>query len=43
MIKTFNKGSINIIMYHYVREIKKSKFKNLKGLEFKNLEIRSMI
>lgn len=35
MIKTFNKGSINIIMYHYVREIKKSKFKNLKGLEFK--------
>ena len=26
--------TINIIMYHYVREIKKSKYPNLKGLEF---------
>ena len=25
-------------MYHYVREIKKSKFPNLKGLEFKDFK-----
>ena len=25
-------------MYHYVREIKKSKFRNLKGLEFKDFK-----
>ncbi len=30
--------SINVIMYHYVREIKKSKYPNLKGLEYKNFE-----
>ena len=28
--------SISIIMYHYVREIKNSKYSNLKGLEFKD-------
>lgn len=33
MIKTFN-NNIYIIMYHYVRNIKKSKFPNIKGLEF---------
>lgn len=30
--------SINVIMYHYVREIKNSKYPNLKGLEYKNFE-----
>ena len=30
LIKDF---SISVIMYHYVREIKKSRFPNLKGLE----------
>ena len=33
MIKTFS-NNIYIVMYHYVREIKKSKYPNLKGLEF---------
>ena len=33
MIKTVN-NNIHIVMYHYVRNIKKSKFPNLKGLEF---------
>ena len=33
MIKTIN-NNIHIVMYHYVRNIKKSKFPNLKGLEF---------
>ena len=33
MIKTVNKN-IYIVMYHYVRNIKKSKYPNLKGLEF---------
>ena len=33
MIKTFN-NNVYIIMYHYVRNIKKSKFPNIKGLEF---------
>ena len=30
--------SINVIMYHYVREIKNSKYPNLKGLEYKNFK-----
>ena len=30
--------TINIVMYHYVREIKNSKYPNLKGLEFKNFK-----
>ena len=30
--------TINIIMYHYVREIKKSKYPNLKGLEFSDFK-----
>ena len=44
--------SLNVITYHYVRKIKKSKYSNLKGLEFslfkkqinflKNFEIISM-
>ena len=29
---------IYIVMYHYVREIKKSKFSNLKGLEFEDFK-----
>ncbi len=33
MIK-IKKNNIYVIMYHYVRPIKKSKFKNLKGLEY---------
>jgi peptidoglycan/xylan/chitin deacetylase (PgdA/CDA1 family) len=37
MIKTKN-SNIYIVMYHYVREIKKSKFRNLKGLEFKDFK-----
>ena len=37
MIKTKN-SNIYIVMYHYVREIKKSKFQNLKGLEFKDFK-----
>ncbi len=32
-IKRFEENSINIIAYHYVREIKKSNFPNLKGVE----------
>ncbi len=34
MIKKFNKYSLNIIGYHYVREIKKSKYPNINGVEF---------
>lgn len=30
--------TINVVMYHYVREIKNSKYPNLKGLEFKNFK-----
>ena len=30
--------SINIVMYHYVRPIKKSKYPNIKGLEFENFK-----
>ena len=33
MLKTYN-NNVYIIMYHYVRNIKKSKFPNIKGLEF---------
>ena len=33
MIKTFS-NNIYIIMYHYVRNIRKSKYPNIKGLEF---------
>tara|TARA_Y100001958_G_C21244957_1_gene574363 strand:- start:426 stop:1382 length:957 start_codon:yes stop_codon:yes gene_type:complete len=33
-IKKFEKNSINIVAYHYIREIKKSNFPNLKGVEF---------
>ena len=33
MIKTI-KNNIYIVMYHYVRNVKKSKYPNLKGLEF---------
>ena len=28
------KNSINIVAYHYIREIKNSKFKNLRGIEY---------
>ena len=37
MIKT-NDNNIYIVMYHYVREIKNSKFPNLKGLEFEDFK-----
>ena len=37
MIKTTN-NNIHIVMYHYVRNIKKSKHTNLKGLEFSNFK-----
>ena len=37
MIKT-NNNNIYIVMYHYVREIKNSKFPNLKGLEFEDFK-----
>ena len=31
-------STINIVMYHYVREIKNSRYPNLKGLEFKDFK-----
>ena len=37
MIKTFG-NNIYIVMYHYVRDIKKSKYPNLKGLEFSDFK-----
>ena len=37
MIRTKNK-EIYIVTYHYVREIKKSKYPNLKGLEFEEFK-----
>lgn len=37
MIKTY-KNNIYIIMYHYVKNIKKSEFPNQKGLEFKDFK-----
>ena len=37
MIK-LNNSNIYIVTYHYVREIKKSKYSNLKGLEFNNFK-----
>jgi len=33
-MKNLNKNSINIVAYHYVREIKNSKYPNIKGIEF---------
>ena len=37
MMKRINlkDNTINIVMYHYVRPIKKSKYPNIKGLELK--------
>ncbi|WP_428079563.1 polysaccharide deacetylase family protein [Candidatus Pelagibacter sp.] len=37
MIKTFG-NNIYVVMYHYVRNIKKSKYPNLKGLEFSDFK-----
>ena len=37
MIKTIN-NNIHIVMYHYVKNIKKSKYPNLKGLEFSDFK-----
>ena len=37
MIKT-NNYNIYIVTYHYVREIKKSKYPNLIGLEFEDFK-----
>ena len=37
MIKTYN-NNVYVVMYHYVREIKNSKFSNLKGLEFRDFK-----
>ena len=33
-MKNLNKNSINIVAYHYVREIKNSKYPNITGIEF---------
>ena len=33
-MKNLNTNSINIVAYHYVREIKNSKYPNIKGIEF---------
>ena len=33
-----NNSTINIVMYHYVREIKNSNYPNLKGLEYKDFK-----
>jgi len=33
-MKNFNKNSLNIVAYHYVREIKNSKYPNIKGIEY---------
>ena len=33
-----NKNQLNIVMYHYVRPIKKSKFPRIKGLEFSSFK-----
>ncbi len=33
-MKILNKNSINIVAYHYVREIKNSKYPNIKGIEY---------
>ena len=37
MIDTYNEN-IYVVMYHYVREIKKSKYPNIKGLEFSDFK-----
>ena len=37
MIKFYN-SNIYIVMYHYVRNIKKSKYPNIKGLEFSDFK-----
>jgi peptidoglycan/xylan/chitin deacetylase (PgdA/CDA1 family) len=37
MIKLKN-SNIYVVMYHYVRDIKKSKYPNIKGLEFKDFK-----
>ena len=34
-VKTKN-STISVVMYHYVREVKNSRYPNLKGLEFNN-------
>lgn len=33
-----NKNQVSIVMYHYVRPIRRSKFPNIKGLEFKSFK-----
>ncbi len=37
MIKTF-RNNIYVVMYHYVRDIKNSKYPNLKALDVKHFE-----
>ena len=37
MITTKN-YNVYLVMYHYVREIKKSKYPNIKGLEFEDFK-----
>ena len=34
MVKKINSNSLNIVAYHYVREIKKSKYPKINGIEF---------
>lgn len=37
-MKTIEDYSINVVMYHYVRPIKNSKYPNIKGLEFEDFK-----
>ena len=37
-MKTIGDYSINVVMYHYVRPIKNSKYPNIKGLEFEDFK-----
>ena len=34
MVKKINSNSLNIVAYHYVREIKKSKYPKINSIEF---------
>ena len=36
-VKTKN-STISVVMYHYVREVKNSRYPNLKGLEYSNFK-----
>ena len=40
MKQKFNRFNIYPVMFHYVRNIKNSKYPNLKGLEFSKFKIK---